>query len=77
MKYRATVTLEFEAFDQPALNQREEELAEWLEGFERRFGPAILTIKARRPRLYPRAPAPHRVWDGPTSPGLGRTPRRG
>lgn len=79
MKYRATVTFEFDAFDQPALKQREQDLAEWLAAFEQRFGPAVLTIKVRRPRTRPRAPAPRLVWDGPGpgTPGLGRTPPRG
>jgi hypothetical protein len=62
MKYRATISLEFEAFDHPELRRRECDLAEWLEAFERRFGPATLVVKERRPRRAPRAPAPTQVW---------------
>jgi hypothetical protein len=78
MKYRATITIDFEAFDQPELMRRRQSLCEWLFDFEQGVGPATLTIKERRPRLRPRAPAPHLVWDGsaPTAPGLGGTPRR-
>lgn len=64
MKYRATFSIEFDAFDQPALKQRRQEFAEWLGAFERRFGPTALIIKERRPRLAPRAPAPLAVWEG-------------
>lgn len=64
MKYRATIALEFEAFDQPALRDRKQELAEWLQAFEQRFGPAALTVKERRPRSAPRAPAPSEIWSG-------------
>jgi len=65
MKYRAVITLEFDAFDCPELSQRERDLAEWAEAFTRRFGPASLVIRERRPRRAPRAPAPDRIWPGP------------
>jgi hypothetical protein len=65
MKYRATIALDFDAFDQPELRERKQELAEWVQAFEQRFGPAALVVKERRPRLAPRAPAPIEVWDGP------------
>lgn len=64
MKYRATFSIDFEAFDQPELKQRRQEFAEWHVAFERTFGPAALTIKERRPRLSPRTPAPLAVWEG-------------
>lgn len=64
MKYRAVITLEFDAFDCPELRQRERELAEWTEAFDRRFGPASLVIRERRPRRAPRASAPVQVWTG-------------
>lgn len=64
MKYRATFSIDFDAFDQPELKQRKQELAEWHSAFERKFGPAALIIKERRPRLAPRAPAPLAVWEG-------------
>lgn len=64
MKYRATFSIDFDAFDQPELKQRQQEFAEWHSAFERKFGPATLTIKERRPRLAPRAPAPLAAWEG-------------
>lgn len=64
MKYRATFSIDFEAFDQPELHKRRQEFAEWHAAFERKFGPAALIIKERRPRLAPRTPAPLAVWDG-------------
>jgi len=65
MKYRAVITLEFDAFDCPELRQRARELAEWTDAFDRRFGPASLVIRERRPRRGPRASAPAQVWPGP------------
>lgn len=64
MKYRATISLEFEAFDHPELSRRTHELSEWLKGFEQRFGPATMVVKERRPRRLPRAPAPAQTWAG-------------
>lgn len=63
MKYRAVLSIDFEAFDQPELRRRKQEFLEWLEAFERRFGPTTLTVKERRPRLSPRTPAPLAVWE--------------
>jgi len=69
MKYRATFSIDFEAFDQPELKHRKQEFLEWLEAFERRFGPTTLTVKERRLRLAPRARAPLAVWeDAPVRP---------
>lgn len=64
MKYQATISLEFEAFDHPELLERERDLADWLVAFEKRFGAAVLVVKERRPRRGPRAPAPAKVWTG-------------
>lgn len=64
MKYRATFSIDFEAFDQPELRKRRQEFAEWHAAFERKFGPAALIIKERRPRQGPRTPAPLAVWEG-------------
>ncbi|GAA0627783.1 hypothetical protein GCM10009422_26020 [Brevundimonas kwangchunensis] len=64
MKYRAIFSIDFDAFDQPELRQRKQEFAEWLVALERGFGPTVLTVKERRPRLGPRARAPLDVWDG-------------
>ncbi|MBL0968331.1 MAG: hypothetical protein IBJ02_04405 [Brevundimonas sp.] len=64
MKYRATFSIDFDAFDQPELKQRKQEFAEWHSALERKFGPAALTIRERRPRLAPRAPAPLAAWEG-------------
>ena len=64
MKYRATISLEFDAFDHPELSQRTDQLIEWLKEFEQRFGPATLVVKERRPRSLPRAPAPAQIWAG-------------
>lgn len=64
MQYRATISLEFAAFDQPELSRRQEDLAQWLDAFQQRFGPASLVIKERRPRRVPRVPAPTEVWVG-------------
>lgn len=64
MKYRAVISYEFDAFDQPELRRRKLELAEWLAGFEQRLGPADLVVKERRPRRSGRAPAPARIWGG-------------
>lgn len=63
MKYRAVISWEFDAFDQPELRQCKDELAGWLSGFEQRFGPASMVVKERRPRRSRRAPAPLSIWD--------------
>jgi len=65
MKYRAVISLDFDAFDHPELRRREQELGEWLRAFEDRFGPASLVVKERRPRRRPRIAAPIQVWTDP------------
>lgn len=64
MKYRAIITLEFDAFDQPALAGRTREIRDWVRAFEERFGPATFAVKERRPRRAPRVRAPSEVWTG-------------
>jgi hypothetical protein len=64
MKYRATISVEFDAFDHPELHQRTQDMTELLKAFEAPFGPVVLTIKERRPRRLPRASAPLQVWAG-------------
>lgn len=64
MKYRATISIEFDAFDHPQLRERTTEIAEGIKVIEARFGHVVLVVKERRPRRLPRAPAPQQVWSG-------------
>jgi hypothetical protein len=64
MKYRATISFEFDAFDHPELRRRTAEMGDWLRAFEERFGPATMVVKERRPRRSPRVRAPDQVWTG-------------
>lgn len=61
MKYQATITVEFEAEDVYAERRHKACLAAFLSSLNEDYAEPTLSIRVRRNRLRPRAPAPAKL----------------
>jgi len=64
MKYQAIVTVSFDAEDVYGERSHRDALASRLDALKAEYPDATLTIKARRPRVKPRATAPAKLGEG-------------
>lgn len=63
MKYRAVITIEFDADDQLELVGKKREISALIAEVPQHCYGVEARFSERRPRLSPRAPAPSGIWD--------------